>query len=169
MELRKLNNENKDDFHKTYITALTEGFVDFVPYKWISKFDSEFNKYLEELMADETNEKLICYLDNKSIGVVIYGKSTVENAKSDDALLDSIYFKKSFYGQGFAQKALEYAENDLIDKGYKKVFLWCSKENKRAWHFYLKNGYVPTEKKWDDLLDGKTFHNILFEKDLKDK
>ena len=164
MIFEKVTNENKEIFHRTYITALRQGFVGFVPENFIAKLDNEFDSFMQEMIQDNM-QMYICYQESMPIGVVVFGE--YKESLEKDALLDSIYFLKEYHSKGYVTEALDFAEQILKQEGYKKVCLWCSKENERAWRFYTKHNYMPTNKEWNDELDGKIFHNILFEKELK--
>lgn len=108
----------------------------------------------------------LCCEKGQPIGVFVFGKSNIKNSKPTDAFLDSIYFRKEFHGKGFAQNGINFIFEFLRKQKFKKVFLWCSTENKRAWRFYEKNDFKQTQETWNDNLDGKIFHNILLQKEL---
>lgn len=165
MQLKKVTSKNKQDFHTTYINALREGFLDFVPNKMIDNFDKNFETYFNDC-KNKNVEMWICYDGDLPVGVIVFGKAQMDNAGEDDAEIDSIYFRKFAHGKGYAGSTLKFAEETLKKAGFKTILLWCSKENTRAWRFYTKNGYKPTEQIWNDNLDGKIFHNILFAKNI---
>ena len=166
MQFKKVTKNNKDIFHTTYIKALTEGFVDFVPKKAIANLDKNFDESYKDYYEDKNSYLYLCVEEEKPIGVVVFGKSKIEGTQESDAELDSIYFLKEFHGKGFAQKAMQFMEKKLKQCGYQRICLWCSKENKRATRFYEKQGYQKTNKKWNDKLDGKIFHNYLYVKTI---
>lgn len=166
MEFVKVNKTNKEIFKQTYITALREGFVDFAPNNFINQFAADFEKYYNCEQHNHDTFMYICYNDNIPIGVIVLGKSRIKNSLPNDAEIDSIYFKKDYCGKGFAKLALDFAENYLKKLNYNRLVLWCSIQNKRAWRFYEKNGFVASQQVWDDVLDGKIFNNILLIKPL---
>ena len=166
MEILPANFDNYEDYHNTYIKALTQGFVGFVPNQWINSFDKNFYEYFKNCYKDSAIEMYICYINKNPIGVICIDKYVTKDNTTPQALLDSIYFIKDMHGKGYAKTALSFAESRAKILGYNKMFLWCSKENTRAWNFYTNNGYIPTTQEWNDILDGKTFHNILFQKEL---
>lgn len=163
MKIKKVGKNDYQDYYQTYTNALREGFTNFVPNNWLNNFDNEFEEYFLAETQKTFVEMYITYLDNEPIGVFSIDKY---NEYENCAILDSIYFRKSQHGKGYAKTALDFIEKRIEDLGYKKVVLWCSTENTRAWKFYTKNNYKPTDKKWDDILDGVTFHNILLEKEI---
>lgn len=163
MEFVKFSNKNRDIFKQTYIDAFRQGFVGFTPNNFIDSFSDDFESYLNEI---KSLEKYICYENQVPIGVIVFGKSQIEDSSLLDAEIDAIYILEKYHKKGYGTAALNFAFNSLKNQGFKKVLLWCSKENERAWNFYQKNGFIPTDKKWDDTLDGKVFHNILFKRNL---
>ena len=168
MEIKDLKLSYKKIFKQTYVTALRQGFSDYkdIPNNFLDKFENDFDKYFDELSSNPTIQMFLCYEKDEPIGVIVCGKSNIKNALETDAIIDSIYFKKDFCGKGFAQKAFDFVQNFLINSGYKRIVLWCSLENKRAWRFYEKNNFKPTNQKWDDNLDGTIYHNILLVKNF---
>ena len=165
MEIKEVTKENKELFQITYITALREGFLEFVPINMISEFNKNFDNYCDEC-CNNLMKMFLCYENEIPIGVIVFGKSNIEATGPKDAEIDAIYFRKFAHGKGYAKKVLEFAENQLKKEGFNKIYLWCSKENARAWKFYLKNNYTPLDRYWDDNLDGKIFHNVLFVKNI---
>ena len=165
MKIIKVNNKNKNIFQKVYINALEEGFLDFVPRNMIKNLNKNFESCFDEINMNNW-EPFICFEGDIPIGVLVFGKAVFKGAKTTDGFLDSIYFLKSFCGKGYAQNALEYIEDCLKRDGFKRLFLWCSIENKRAWRFYEKNGFEQTTQTWNDDLDGQIFHNILLYKNI---
>lgn len=163
MEFVKFSNENKYVFKQTYIDAFRQGFVGFTPNNFIDQFSKDFEKYLAEI---KDLEKYVCYEDSLPIGVIVFGKSQIEKTSILDAEIDAIYILKNYHKKGYGTTALNFALDTLKKQGFKNVLLWCSKENKNAWKFYEKNGFVPTSRGWDDNLDCKIFHNILLKKVL---
>ena len=137
MEIVLANYDNYKDYHQTYITALRDGFIEFTPNEWINRFDKEFYEYFRDCYKNIEIEMYICYLDNQPIGVFNIDKYKDEMGNIY-GLVDSIYFKKSFHGKGYAKLALNFIEQRLKELGYKKAVLWCSTENARAWRFYVK-------------------------------
>lgn len=104
-----------------------------MPKNWIAKFNKEFDQYYNECLTNEDTEMWLCYENNEPIGVLVFGKSTIQNSLNTDAILDSIYFRKNYHGKGLAKIALNFIETKLKEKGYSRIQLWCSKENNRAW------------------------------------
>lgn len=166
MNIEVVDKNNFKFFQNTYITAMRDGFLDFVPNNFINNFNENFTSYYSECYDTKKTTMWLCKENDENIGVIVFGKAQMKQAQEFDAEIDSIYFMKNYCGKGFAGRVLGMAEKLLKKQGYKRVLLWCSKENARAWRFYIKNGYLPTTDKWNDELDGKIFHNILFVKEL---
>lgn len=166
MTYKKVGLEERQKFQETYITALREGFIGFVPENFIKTFDRHFDNYFNECFNDANMEMYICYEDEMPIGVIVFGKSHLPKAMLSDGFIDSIYFRKNYHGKGYAKEALDFMENRLKFLGYRTIYLWCSSENERAWRFYTKNNYQLTQQEWDDCLDGRIYHNFLFKKSI---
>ncbi len=66
-----------------------------------------------------------------------------ENAYEDkfpdvDCELCALYVKSAYKGNGVGKKIINYVMNDFKEKGYKKMILWCFKDNYPARMFYEK-------------------------------
>ena len=96
MELIDVTMQNKNIFRDTYVASLKEGFVGFIPVNAISQFEKNFFNYFDEWYHNKKIYMKICCENANPLGVVVYGKSTLDNASIDDAFINSIYFRKYF-------------------------------------------------------------------------
>ena len=78
---------------------------------------------------------------NRKIGIAYVDKIT-----NDLAELNWISIKNKYRGQGYAQKALQYIEKDVMNRKYKEIVLDALEDSPDAVHIYKKFGYTPIEK-----------------------
>ena len=128
-------------------------------YETFSESNSEENmkSYLKEGFS---NEKLIAELndvnsefyfatfDNEVIGYLKlnFGDSQTELKDNKSLEIERIYVSKEFHGKKIGQLLYDKAIQTAVIKGSEYVWLGVWEENKRALHFYKKNGFVEFDK-----------------------
>ena len=164
MKIIRATESHWGDFVDTHTKSLRESYEGFLPQEWLDETianHSNFDKWLN----DERAELWLCYESGSPIGLVVFGQLRDADGVESDGEIWSIYFRQSAKGQGHAKTALEFAECKLKEKGYSKIYIWCLEENKRARNFYEnKNNYKATNIHKDQILTGKAYNEIRFEK-----
>jgi len=128
-------------------------------FETFSELNSEENmtKYLAEGFS---NEKLSTELRNKNssfyfakigdeiIGYLKLNIGSAQNEMSDQNSLEieRIYVLKEFHGKKVGQLLYNQAIQIAKEKGVSFVWLGVWEENKRAIHFYEKNGFTAFDK-----------------------
>lgn len=112
------------------------------------------DEYLESLTVDQNYQKrlndytdggfVVAEINNEVVGFCRY---RFENAYEDkfpdvDCELCALYVKSAYKGNGVGKKIINYVMNDFKKKGYKKMILWCFKDNYPARMFYEKMGGI---------------------------
>ena len=112
------------------------------------------DEYLESLTVDQNYQKrlndytdggfVVAEINNEVVGFCRY---RFENAYEDkfpdvDCELCALYVKSAYKGNGVGKKIINYVMNDFKEKGYKKMILWCFKDNYPARMFYEKIGGI---------------------------
>lgn len=128
-------------------------------YETFSEYNSEENMktYLDEVLSVE---KLAAELDNPDsefyfatakneiVGYlkINFGDSQTELKDSEALEIERIYVTKAFHGKKVGQllydKAIEIAKHKKVDY----VWLGVWEENRKAIHFYQKNGFFEFDK-----------------------
>ncbi len=100
--------------------------------------------------SKEDNKILVYCVDNKTIGMVAFYEDSFYKGQLRFIVLD-----KAYRGQGYAEKLMNYALDDMKKRGLSKVKLITRTNNEPARKFYLKlglkelqpkGGYVEFEK-----------------------
>ena len=106
-------------------------------------------EYLDKLTLDKCEEMAFKWPDNilvakneeQVVGFIGYGEST-ENPNAGEIF--ALYVLPEYCGKGIGSKLMN-AGLDLLQT-YPQVYVWLLKENKNAFRFYLKCGFIPDGK-----------------------
>ena len=119
-----------DNWRKTYLNIFPDEFLNNL------EINNEKDKYLKNLK----NRNVIIYeKEEEPIAYCYYGKRNNTDFQDYGGEVFALYVKNDCQEHGIGTKLLQYAIKDL-SKQYKKILLWCAKENYRAISFYKKNG-----------------------------
>jgi ribosomal protein S18 acetylase RimI-like enzyme len=72
-------------------------------------------------------------------GYVSYGRCR-DRALPADGEIDELYLAPEYQGIGFGTRMFRAVRNDLIDRGIKRIAVWCLSENERGRAFYERLG-----------------------------
>lgn len=93
----------------------------------------------QNIKTQDENNKICVYEDeNNVLAVIRFGKA--DNLQSKNGEIHVLYVKPEIKRNGIGTKLVEYAKEKLIKQGYKKMEIWCAKENKPSIEFYIKMG-----------------------------
>jgi|GEM_PF-131920 len=165
IEFRLVTLDDFKDFSETHKSVFIDCYTGFLPQEFIEQRCKQYSdeKWFKEKMQSEDSQAYICYVNGKPMGCVAFGKLRDKDATKTDGEIWSLNFKKESHGKGYAKKAMEFAEQNLRDIGFKTIYLWCLADNKHARNFYEnKNGYTPTDVTKDQILAGIPFKEIRF-------
>ena len=136
------------------------------------------DEYLESLTVDQNYQKrlndytdggfVVAEINNEVVGFCRY---RFENAYEDkfpdvDCELCALYVKSAYKGNGVGKKIINYVMNDFKEKGYKKMILWCFKDNYPARMFYEKMGGIYGSE-GTITRGGKDYKEVSYTYDLK--
>jgi GNAT superfamily N-acetyltransferase len=72
-------------------------------------------------------------------GYVSYGRCRDRSLPADGEV-DELYLAPEYQGIGFGTRMFKAVRNDLLDRGIKRIAVWCLSENERARAFYERLG-----------------------------
>jgi ribosomal protein S18 acetylase RimI-like enzyme len=72
-------------------------------------------------------------------GYVSYGRCRDRSLPADGEI-DELYLGPEYQGMGFGTRMFKAVRNDLMDRGIKRIAVWCLSENERARAFYERLG-----------------------------
>ena len=135
----------------------------------------EFANFIQEKFTAEKVEKKIktapeslwvCSYQDNPIGIAeIIFKSECPIRKIAIPELGKLYFLERFHGKGYAGQLMNKIEELLISMGYKELNLEVWIKNKKAIHFYEKNGFHKLVKV-EFPMETNTYVNFVMHKVL---
>ncbi len=107
---------------------------------------------------------LVCIEDGRIIGTTSFCRSRFPQFASSGEII-SLYLLPEYMGRGCGKALCETALRALRQMGFSDVFLWVLEENRRAWSFYEKLGFVCTADFLNDQIGGKTLREVRYSKE----
>lgn len=87
---------------------------------------------------DENNNICVYEDENNILGVIRFGKA--DNSQSENGEIHVLYVKPELKRRGIGTELVKHAKEKLTKQKYKKMEIWCAKENKPSIEFYKKMG-----------------------------
>lgn len=156
--IRKSTVEDAKDYANIINKSWKDTYGDYISYEHI---DDEFNveKLISEFPKYINSKDYTVYIissDGKNVGIIELG--IYEDKYKEDMTgigeIRSFHIKKEFQGQGIGSKVIEFAKNELKERGYKTICLWVKKQNHKAIKFYEKFGFKRTIYDLEETIDG---------------
>lgn len=119
-----------DNWRKTYKNIFPDTLLENLEIK------SETQKCINNI---KKRNVIVYERENEIIAYCYYGKRNDDTYEQYEGEVFALYVKNECQDHGIGKELLNYAIKDLFTK-YKKVLLWCAKENTRAISFYERNG-----------------------------
>jgi ribosomal protein S18 acetylase RimI-like enzyme len=94
------------------------------------------------LLNSALGQLLLIEVDGLTVGYLClaYGY-TLEN-HGRDCFLDEIYIEPAFQGKGIGTKVIKIIQPNLRKEGFKALHLIVSDSNRKAYNYYIKNGFT---------------------------
>ncbi|MBR2427519.1 MAG: GNAT family N-acetyltransferase [Lentisphaeria bacterium] len=99
--------------------------------------------YAPEVMEKEFHNGyhfLLRYVDDAPAGYMVW--SPWEEAPQTTAKLHKLYLLSKYHRQGYGHAMLDHVADQCRKHGFQDLILAVNKQNTRAYHTYLKNGYT---------------------------
>ncbi|WP_330405892.1 GNAT family N-acetyltransferase [Faecalicatena contorta] len=74
----------------------------------------------------------------------------------------SIYLLPEYLGKGYGKQLLQAAIDDLIQMGYKDIFLYVLEANAKTRRFYERFGFKASSAYLEDNIGGKCLREIQY-------
>ena len=74
----------------------------------------------------------------------------------------SIYLLPEYMGRGYGKPLFDRCVSKLRKLGFSDILLWVLEDNKRARHFYEKNGMICTDEFLDDEIGGRKLREVMY-------
>lgn len=159
MEIRALR-ETDDKFtvSRIYEESWKYAYKGIVPQEYLDSIpEGHWAPYLD----NKEVHTLVAIENGKIIGTSSCCKSRYENLSNWGEII-SIYFLPEYMGQGYGQKLLNAAIQELGNMGFDDIFLWALEENVRARNFYEKCGFRESGECLLHNIGGKDLQEIQY-------
>jgi ribosomal protein S18 acetylase RimI-like enzyme len=150
IKIDQINNSNIAALQQIGRQTFTETFAESNTAENMAKYLEEAYSH-EKLSTELNNPNSFFYfamLDEKVIGYLKLnmGPSQTELKDNDALEIERIYVMKEFHGKKIGQLLFDKAITIAKEKHVAYVWLGVWEENKRALHFYTKNGFVEFDQ-----------------------
>ena len=159
MEIRLIN-EQDDCFaiSNVYEESWKSAYKGIIPQTYL---DSIPKGHWVKFLSDSTWNTLIMLDGDTVIGTSSYGKSRFVDMDCYGEII-SIYLLPEYLGKGYGKQLLQTAIHDLIQMGYKDIFLYVLEANAKTRHFYEQFGFKASSAYLDDNIGGKCLREIQY-------
>jgi ribosomal protein S18 acetylase RimI-like enzyme len=150
IKIDQINNSNIAALQQIGRQTFAETFAESNTAENMAKYLEEAYSH-EKLSTELNNPNSFFYfamLDEKVIGYLKLnmGPSQTELKDNDALEIERIYVMKEFHGKKIGQLLFDKAITIAKEKHVAYVWLGVWEENKRALHFYTKNGFVEFDQ-----------------------
>jgi ribosomal protein S18 acetylase RimI-like enzyme len=150
IKIDQINNSNIAALKQIGRQTFAETFAESNTAENMAKYLEEAYSH-EKLSTELNNPNSFFYfamLDEKVIGYLKLnmGPSQTELKDNDALEIERIYVMKEFHGKKIGQLLFDKAITIAKEKHVAYVWLGVWEENKRALHFYTKNGFVEFDQ-----------------------
>lgn len=74
----------------------------------------------------------------------------------------SIYLLPAYMGKGYGGYLLKRCAEELKQRGYDSILLWCLEDNRHARTFYEKNGFICSDVYMKGEIGGKLLREVMY-------
>jgi len=138
MEIRKVvQTDDFDAIGEIYAKSWKTAYKGIVSQSYLDKLQGS---RWSSVLAESQNDAFIIVDSGKYIGT-----SSICAARDFEMTgwgeIISIYLLPEYFAKGYAEPLFNCAVNNLLEKGYKNIYLWVLEGNIRAQRFYEKQGF----------------------------
>ena len=142
MEIRKVS--ATDDFNlisRIYALSWKAAYIGIVPQQYLDELAED---YWTDKLQNSAYDSFVLIEEGKYIGTSSICAARDENMGGWGEII-SIYLLPEYIGKGYGRPLFAYVFSELLNKGYKDIYLWVLEKNIRARRFYEKNGFSPAD------------------------
>ena len=142
MKIRKAITEDAAEIANVHINSWREAYKGLLPQTFLDDRPLYFkNRYelWKRVTADQSHATYVAESDNSGVVGFINGYTARDKGYEDFAEVYCIYLLQKFHGQKIGFRLLKIYFDALLEKGYKKGYLWVLKDNPTI-RFYESTG-----------------------------
>lgn len=142
MVIRKATADDSKDISRIHALSWKAAYKGIVPQAYLDELKEDFWFPAFDTWFNDKALSAKVMLDNGIMfGCVTYGKAR-DQLRTDWGEVVSLYLLPEYFGKGYGRTLLESAMLDFKQSGFKNIYLWVLKDNKRARRFYEKNNWT---------------------------
>ena len=161
--------EDAEAIENIRIAAWQTAYRDFMPRTYLSNLNPLQNiEALRNRLSSQNLEFVVSVAEEEGIVVAfsILGKPRYE-ASCDTIELWALNVLPEYWRMGIGQRLTKRAITSAAESGFKKIELWCIKDNVPAQSAYADAGFLPTDaERSSSHLTGDPLHELHYPKKL---
>lgn len=141
MEVREGKIEEVHQISRILVKSSTYAYSEQIPKDHLDKIeDDQYVTYLKNVIKKEDKKCFVACEEDKILGAACIGPSRLKKYK-DDLELMTLYVDPDFFGQRAGFQLMKKIKAYAMAYNYKRISLWCLKDNERARDFYYRQGF----------------------------
>lgn len=166
--IRIASQEDAESIAINHICSWQETYKDFIPESILKNLSVEERTSQWKHLLDQKVKILVIEINKKVIGFasICSFRDAEEKKKEVEGEISAIYLHPSYWRQGLGKKLCQAALSELVNLGFKEVFLWVLSENSQARSFYESLGFkMANDRKLEAFYEGgPLLEEVLYKK-----
>lgn len=163
MEIRKINStDNLEEISNIYTRSWKTAYREIVPQDYLDALKE--NQWVG-ILSDNKYDSFVIIDKDKYIGTSAVCDARDEQMSGYGEIV-SLYLLPEYFGEGYAEPLFSYVINNLLEKGYSRIYLWVLERNIRARKFYEKYGFHKNGDTLQMEISGEKLTDIKYIKSL---
>lgn len=159
MIIRPINaQDDRLSISHVYEESWKSAYKGMIPQEYLDSIPTGHWVQFQDGAAHHT---LIMLDNDKIIGTSSYGASRFEDMSGYGEII-SIYLLPVYWGNGYGKQLLQATVGDLLQIGYKAIFLWVLEANMKARRFYERFGFAAGGAYLENDIGGKKVREIQY-------
>lgn len=158
MEIRYiLPDDDLSEIGGVYERSWKYAYKNIIPQDYLDRISGD--GWIDGINKDG-RKSVVAVENGMIIGTSCFCRSRWENYAGYGEIV-SLYLLPEYMGKGYGGDLLSGAVKELNLLGFQKILLWVLEDNKRAWKFYEKHGFVFSGEYKEDNIGGKKLREML--------
>jgi len=162
MDIRRPTLDDVKDMARIITDCWKNSYKNILPSDFLNNlsYEDRENRIRSSILG--TNEKfasdIIVYSDETVKGVAFYGKN-ICNLPENFGEIIVLYVDISEHRKGIGRKLIDWIKNELKQKGFTDMVIWCLKDNTPSIEFYKAMGGIICNER-DFEIGGKIYKEV---------
>jgi len=166
-KIRRALSDDSFELARVHVDSFTKAYKNIIPDKFLSSFTVKNRQNIFKNRIEQEQEETYLIEEKDNIcGFITIGKCRDDDKPKFSGEIWGVYVSSKYWRKGYGKMLLEYGEKLLVQRGFKKIFLWVLKDNLPSRNFYEYSGYnIEGSKKIIKNLGN--IESIMYYKDFK--